>query len=83
MQLPQKHAGKYCGSGLIQCLITLVALENGKPFSEANAPYLEFYSGEAGRAYGDVIPSANPANRCFAIRQPTGVVTCLQNWLLR
>jgi len=66
-------------------LATLITLKNGKPFSEANAEvtsaasYLEFYSGEAGRAYGDVIPTVNPANRCFAIKQPIGVVTCLQN----
>lgn len=65
---------------------TLMTLENGKPYAEAKgeiafaAGYLEFYSGEAERAYGDIIPSSNPVNRLFAIKQPIGVVACLAPW---
>ncbi|KAJ5153064.1 uncharacterized protein N7482_009542 [Penicillium canariense] len=64
----------------------ILTTENGKPFAEAKgeiafaASYLEFYCGEAERTYGDVIPSANPANRVFAIHQPIGVVACLTPW---
>ncbi|OQD77808.1 hypothetical protein PENDEC_c002G05541 [Penicillium decumbens] len=64
----------------------IMTMENGKPFAEAKgeiafaASYLEFYCGEAERTYGDIIPSANPANRVFAIQQPIGVVACLSPW---
>ena len=65
---------------------TLMTLENGKPYAEAKgevafaAGYLEFYSGEAERTYGDIIPSSNTANRIFAVKQPIGVVACLAPW---
>ncbi len=65
---------------------TLMTSENGKPFTEAKgeigfaASYLEFYAGEAERAYGDIIPSSNAANRIFSIKQPIGVVACLCPW---
>lgn len=65
---------------------TILTLENGKPYAEAKgeiafaAGYLEFYAGEAERAYGDVIPPANTANRILAIKQPIGVVACLAPW---
>lgn len=64
----------------------ILTAENGKPFAEAKgeiafaASYLEFYSGEAERTYGEVIPSANTANRVFTIHQPIGVVACLTPW---
>ena len=64
----------------------IMTTENGKPFDEAKgeiafaASYLEFYSGEAERTYGDIIPSANAVNRVFAIQQPIGVVACLTPW---
>ncbi|MCJ1457348.1 hypothetical protein MMC28_007716 [Mycoblastus sanguinarius] len=65
---------------------TLMTLENGKPYPEAKgeigfaASYLEYYAGEAERLQGDVIPSANPTSRVFAIKQPIGVVACLTPW---
>ncbi|KAF2095785.1 aldehyde dehydrogenase [Rhizodiscina lignyota] len=65
---------------------TLMTMENGKPFPEAKgeaifaANYLEFYAGEAERAYGDVIPTANTSTRAFALKQPIGVVACLCPW---
>lgn len=64
----------------------LLTLENGKPFPEArgeivfSAHYLDFYAGEAERAYGDVIPTSSPYNRAFTIKQPIGVVACLCPW---
>lgn len=67
-------------------LATLMTLENGKPYAEAKgeitfaAGYLEFYSGEAERCYGEIVPSSNSSNRVFAIKQPIGVVACLAPW---
>jgi succinate-semialdehyde dehydrogenase/glutarate-semialdehyde dehydrogenase len=64
----------------------ILTTENGKPFAEAKgeiafaASYLEFYCGEAERTYGDIVPSANAANRVFVIHQPIGVVACLTPW---
>lgn len=65
---------------------TLITLENGKPYTEAKgeiafaAGYLEFYSGEAERLYGEIVPSANTTDRIFVIKQPIGVVACLAPW---
>lgn len=65
---------------------TIMTLENGKPYAEAKgeiafaASYLEFYAGEAERGYGDIIPSSNPINRIFAVKQPIGVAACLTPW---
>jgi succinate-semialdehyde dehydrogenase/glutarate-semialdehyde dehydrogenase len=64
----------------------IMTQENGKPYAEAKgeiafaAGYLQFYAGEAERCYGDVIPSSNPVNRSFAIKEPIGVVACLTPW---
>lgn len=64
----------------------LITTENGKPYTEAKgevafaAAYLEFYAGEAERLYGDIIPSSNPRNRQFALKQPIGPVACLVPW---
>ena len=60
-------------------LATLVTWENGKPFNDAKgevtyaASFLEWFSEEAPRNYGDVIPSSVPANRVFTIKEPVGV----------
>lgn len=67
-------------------LAALIVAENGKPQKEAeaevvySASFLEFYSGEAERATGITIPSANPATRILTVKQPIGVVACLCPW---
>ncbi len=70
----------------IDDLAGLVSLENGKPLAEARgeiaygASYLDWFAGEAVRAYGEVIPSASPRNRVLALRQPVGVVAAITPW---
>lgn len=60
-------------------LATLITLENGKAASEAHgevlftASFLEWFSEEAARIYGDVIPATSPGNRISVIREPIGV----------
>jgi len=66
----------------------LIVAENGKPWKEAlaevtySASFLEWFSGEAERAYGATIPAANPASRIMTIKQPIGVVAALAPWNL-
>lgn len=60
-------------------LATLVTLENGKTITEARgeisyaASFLEWFSEEAPRTYGDTIPSSNSNNRILTIHEPVGV----------
>jgi succinate-semialdehyde dehydrogenase / glutarate-semialdehyde dehydrogenase len=41
---------------------------------------LEWFAGEAERAYGLTIPSANAQNRIITVKQPIGVVASLCPW---
>lgn len=66
-------------------LVRLLTLENGKPLAEAKgevgaaADVFDWFSGEARRAYGRIIPSA--ANtRMLAMKEPVGVVATLSPW---
>ncbi|MCK7598940.1 NAD-dependent succinate-semialdehyde dehydrogenase [Microbulbifer sp. CAU 1566] len=67
-------------------LARLLTLEQGKPLAEAmgeidyGASYIEWYAEECRRAYGQTIPTHNPAMRLQTIRQPVGVVTCITPW---
>ncbi|KAG5370185.1 Succinate-semialdehyde dehydrogenase [NADP(+)] [Yarrowia sp. C11] len=67
-------------------LATLVTLENGKSLTDAKgeigygASFFEWFSEEAPRIYGDIIPSANPANRIYTIKQPIGVCGIITPW---
>ena len=67
-------------------LARLLTLEQGKPLAEAmgeidyGASYIEWYAEECRRAYGQTIPTHNPAMRLHTIRQPVGVVTCITPW---
>ena len=60
-------------------LATLIMLENGKARPDAEgevmfaAGFLEWFSEEAARVYGDVIPHSNPAFRVNVVREPVGV----------
>lgn len=60
-------------------LAKLITWENGKPLAEAKgevnyaASFLEWFSEEAPRSYGDTIAATGPANRVFTIREPLGV----------
>ena len=60
-------------------LATLVTWENGKPLGDARievagaAGFLEWFSEEAPRMYGDNIPASFKGNRVVTVKQPVGV----------
>lgn len=64
----------------------LLTLEQGKPLSEAKgeiaygASFVEWFSEEARRAYGDVIPGHQADKRITVIKQPVGVVAAISPW---
>lgn len=67
-------------------LAALMTLEQGKPLAEArgevdySAGYVQLYSEEATRAYGDIIPAPSPDRRILVQRQPVGVVAVITPW---
>ncbi len=67
-------------------IANIIALEMGKPVSEAlgevryAAGFVEWYSEEAKRIYGEIIPSQSANKRLFAIRQPVGAVYAVTPW---
>src|SRR5579862_1459902 len=67
-------------------LAKILTWENGKPLAEAKAEvtygssFFEWFSEEAPRLYGDVIPSTYKGNRIITIRQPVGVVGIITPW---
>jgi succinate-semialdehyde dehydrogenase / glutarate-semialdehyde dehydrogenase len=67
-------------------LAAIMTAEQGKPLSEAageimyGASFIEWFSEEAKRSYGDVIPETKPGTRIIVIRQPVGVVAAITPW---
>ena len=67
-------------------LATLITWENGKPTPDAKgevayaANFFQWFSEEAPRMYGDVIPASVPGNRVMTIRQPVGVCGLITPW---
>lgn len=67
-------------------IAAIMVAEQGKPISEARgevnyaASYVEFYSEEAKRIYGDVMPSPFPNSRVVVLKQPVGVVGIITPW---
>jgi succinate-semialdehyde dehydrogenase/glutarate-semialdehyde dehydrogenase len=67
-------------------LARLMTLEQGKPLAEARtevvygASFLEWFSEEAKRIYGDTIPQTQADKRIVVIKQPVGVVACITPW---
>ncbi|KAK9237548.1 aldehyde dehydrogenase domain-containing protein [Lipomyces kononenkoae] len=67
-------------------LATMITLENGKPIAEAKgevayaASFMDWFAGEAPRAYGDVIPTSVAGNRAITIKQPVGVCGIITPW---
>ncbi|XP_044719956.1 aldehyde dehydrogenase family domain-containing protein [Hirsutella rhossiliensis] len=64
----------------------LITWENGKPFADAKgevayaANFFEWFSEEAPRAYGDVIPATVPGNRVWTFKEPVGVCGLITPW---
>ena len=67
-------------------LATLITWENGKPLADAKgevtyaASFLEWFSEEAPRVYGDTIPASAPGNRVWTIKEPVGVCGLITPW---
>jgi len=67
-------------------LARLMTLEQGKPLAESRgevtyaASFLEWFSEEAKRVYGDTIPQHESDKRIVVIKQPIGVVACITPW---
>ena len=67
-------------------LSTIMTTEQGKPLNEARNEIgtginiLEWYSEEARRVYGDMVPSAATNQRILVMRQPIGVVGAVTPW---
>ena len=67
-------------------LATLITLEEGKPLAEARgeidyaAGFVRWFSEEATRVRGDVIPGVKDTQRIIALREPIGVCAAITPW---
>ncbi|MEK0081858.1 NAD-dependent succinate-semialdehyde dehydrogenase [Benzoatithermus flavus] len=67
-------------------LAYLMTREQGKPVAEAKgeiayaASFLEWFSEEAKRVYGDVIPQTVASRRILVLKQPVGVCAAITPW---
>ncbi|KAI1003019.1 Glutarate-semialdehyde dehydrogenase [Podosphaera aphanis] len=67
-------------------LAKIITWENGKPLSDATgevsyaAKFLEWFSEEAPRIYGDTIPSSIPGQRVITLKEPIGVCGIITPW---
>lgn len=69
-----------------EALARLMTLESGKPLDEARgevkygAAFIEWFSEEARRAYGEVIPTHAVGKRIVTLRQPVGTCAAITPW---
>ncbi len=67
-------------------LAALMTAEQGKPLAEARgeviygASFVEWFSEEAKRIYGDTIPSPANDRRIVVVKEPVGVVAAITPW---
>ena len=67
-------------------LAEIMTLECGKPLTESyseisyGASFISWFAEEGKRAYGETVPSSNPANRIVTIKQSIGVVAAITPW---
>ncbi|MEO7032077.1 MAG: NAD-dependent succinate-semialdehyde dehydrogenase [Herbaspirillum sp.] len=67
-------------------LALIMTLEQGKPLAESRgeilyaASYVEWFSEEAKRIYGDTIPAPTTDRRIVVIKQPVGVCAAITPW---
>jgi succinate-semialdehyde dehydrogenase / glutarate-semialdehyde dehydrogenase len=67
-------------------IAAIMTAEQGKPLAEAAgevdyaASFLEWFSGEAERVYGQIVPPMNPSSRVLVLRQPVGVTAAITPW---
>ncbi|MDX1705952.1 NAD-dependent succinate-semialdehyde dehydrogenase [Pseudidiomarina sp.] len=69
-----------------QALAEIMSAEQGKPIAEAageieyGASFVEWFAGEAERAYGDILPLTDSDKRSWIIKQPVGVCSAITPW---
>nr|XP_046256891.1 succinate-semialdehyde dehydrogenase, mitochondrial [Scatophagus argus] len=67
-------------------LAKLITFESGKPIRESlgevaySASFLEWFSEEARRVYGDIVPSPVKDRRILLLKQPVGVASIITPW---
>lgn len=67
-------------------LAVILTAEMGKPLAEARgeiaygAAFVEWFSEEARRVYGEIIPGHQPDKRISVLRQPIGVAASITPW---
>ena len=67
-------------------LATLITLEEGKPLAEAKgeidyaASFVQWFSEEAKRVRGDVIPAPRDTARIVVLKEPVGVCAAITPW---
>ncbi len=67
-------------------LATLITLEEGKPLAEARteidyaASFLQWFSEEAKRMRGDVVPAPRETARIVVLKEPIGVCAAITPW---
>ena len=67
-------------------LAKIITLEEGKPLTEARgevdyaASFLEWFSEEAKRVNGEVLPAKSPRQRIVVLKQPIGVCAAITPW---
>jgi succinate-semialdehyde dehydrogenase/glutarate-semialdehyde dehydrogenase len=67
-------------------LAVLMTAEQGKPLAESRgeieyaASFIEWFSEEARRIYGDTIPAHQPDKRILVIKEPIGVCVAITPW---
>ncbi|MCE2993200.1 MAG: NAD-dependent succinate-semialdehyde dehydrogenase [Alphaproteobacteria bacterium] len=69
-----------------EIIAKIMVMESGKAWAEAigeidyASSFLEWFSEEAKRTYGDIIPSVKYGQRLFTTREPVGVVAAIAPW---
>ncbi len=67
-------------------LARLITLEEGKPLAEAAgevkyaASFIEWFSEEAKRVYGDTVPASSVDKRILVLKRPVGVTAAITPW---
>ncbi len=67
-------------------LARLISLEEGKPLAESRtevaygASFIEWFSEEAKRAYGEIIPETVRGRKLLVLKEPVGVVATVTPW---
>ncbi|HEY8684919.1 MAG TPA: aldehyde dehydrogenase family protein, partial [Chloroflexota bacterium] len=67
-------------------LARLITLEEGKPLAEAAgevkyaASFIEWFSEEAKRVYGDTVPASLADKRILILKRPVGVTAAITPW---